>query len=118
MYINTSIVFSNEIAELIWLPDPFFPLSKKGELHQLTKPNLLFELSPDGTIFFSQRSVYSCIKNLYISIDFFNFILFRYYTAFCIASLIEFTFYLLNYTIIFYSCRFLHWSEWLKRNIK
>ena len=57
MYINSSVVFSNEIAELIWLPDPFFPLSKKGELHQLTKPNLVFELSPDGTIFFSQRLV-------------------------------------------------------------
>ena len=60
--IKGTIVLGAEMTEIIWTPDPFFPQTKKGELHKLPTPNILFHLSPDGSIFLSQRSVFKSLR--------------------------------------------------------
>ena len=63
--INGTIVLGAEMTEVIWTPDPFFPQTKKGELHKLPTPNILFHLSPDGSIFLSQRFVFESLRSVF-----------------------------------------------------
>ena len=63
--INGTIVLGAEMTEVIWTPDPFFPQTKKGELHKLPTPNILFHLSPDGSIFLSQRFVFEFLRSVF-----------------------------------------------------
>ncbi|XP_064608276.1 glycine receptor subunit alpha-2-like isoform X2 [Liolophura sinensis] len=39
----------------LWRPDPYFVNSKTEEAHDVSVPNVLMKLFPNGTIFFSQR---------------------------------------------------------------
>ena len=45
----------NALMSKVWVPDLFFPSEKKGLLHQVTVPNKLMHIYPDGRIQYSQR---------------------------------------------------------------
>ena len=45
----------SEMAALLWTPDLFFPNEKSGEFHDLTKPNKLLYLYPNGSVYYSMR---------------------------------------------------------------
>ncbi|XP_067685260.1 glycine receptor subunit alpha-2-like [Haliotis asinina] len=52
---NSSIVISEKRLNSLWVPDLYFPNSKRESRHEITIPNVLIRLSPDGTILYSQR---------------------------------------------------------------
>ncbi|XP_067684127.1 glycine receptor subunit alpha-2-like [Haliotis asinina] len=52
---NTSIVVSHKRLPQLWVPDLFFPQAKEERSHDLTTPNVLIRLSPDGSILYSHR---------------------------------------------------------------
>ena len=39
----------------IWTPDIYFPLGKKGQLHEITRPNSLIRIFKNGLVRSSQR---------------------------------------------------------------
>ena len=53
--LNTSVTLNYDQISQLWIPDTFFRNLKKGMFHDITVPNRLIRLSPDGTILFSQR---------------------------------------------------------------
>ncbi|XP_046363555.2 glycine receptor subunit alpha-2-like [Haliotis rufescens] len=53
--LNRSIVISEKRLDSLWVPDLYFPNSKRASRHEITTPNVLILLSPDGTILYSQR---------------------------------------------------------------
>ncbi|XP_064637923.1 glycine receptor subunit alpha-2-like [Lineus longissimus] len=50
----------------VWRPDTFFYNAKSGSLHDITVPNELFMLSPDGTVLTSQRIALVLTCNMYL----------------------------------------------------
>ena len=52
---NNSITLNYNQFSKVWTPDLFFRNLKSGSLHDITVPNRLLRLSPDGTLLFSQR---------------------------------------------------------------
>ncbi|XP_071083458.1 glycine receptor subunit alpha-4-like [Haliotis cracherodii] len=53
--LNKSIVIGEKRLDSLWVPDLYFPNSKRASRHEITIPNILILLSPDGTILYSQR---------------------------------------------------------------
>lgn len=54
---NKSVTLNYNDLGRIWVPDLFFRNEKAGMLHDITVPNRLIRLGPDGSILYSQRSV-------------------------------------------------------------
>ena len=53
---SDSLTLDYTHKSLLWLPDIFIENEAvDGDFHSLTVPNILLRLSPDGTIFLSQR---------------------------------------------------------------
>ena len=55
---NNLFTGNHEILNKIWVPDTFNPNDRTtggGGKHELTVPNVFVRISPDGTIFYSQR---------------------------------------------------------------
>ncbi|XP_064637582.1 glycine receptor subunit alpha-2-like isoform X2 [Lineus longissimus] len=69
---TTEVVTDYELANLIWLPDPYF-VNGEGEARgTITVPNRFFRVSPDGDVFYSQRITvpFACPMNLtYFPLD-------------------------------------------------
>ncbi|XP_067683376.1 glycine receptor subunit alpha-2-like [Haliotis asinina] len=53
--LNSSIVISEKRLDSLWVPDLYFPQSKRESRHDITIPNVMIRLSPDGSILYSQR---------------------------------------------------------------
>lgn len=53
--LNRSITLNYNQFDRVWTPDVFIRNLKSGTFHTITVPNRLIRLSPDGTVFFSQR---------------------------------------------------------------
>ena len=53
--LNSSVTLNYDQISQLWIPDTFFRNLKKGMFHDITVPNRLIRLTPDGTILFSQR---------------------------------------------------------------
>ena len=53
--IDKSVTLNYNDLNRIWIPDLFFRNEKKGMLHDMTVPNRLLRLDPDGRILYSQR---------------------------------------------------------------
>ncbi|XP_046363512.2 glycine receptor subunit alpha-2-like [Haliotis rufescens] len=53
--LNTSVVISEKRLDSLWVPDLYFPQSKRESRHDITIPNVMIRLSPDGSILYSQR---------------------------------------------------------------
>ncbi|XP_067661350.1 glycine receptor subunit alpha-2-like [Haliotis asinina] len=64
--LNNSIVLSYKKLSMLWVPDIFFPQSETELRHDITTPNVLLRLSPEGMVFYSQRvSVeFHCVMDL------------------------------------------------------
>ncbi|CAH1777815.1 unnamed protein product [Owenia fusiformis] len=64
---NETLQLYHTQTENIWLPDLFIPVEKDGRVHEITVPNKLLRLSPDGELVLSQRLtlVMSCQMYLY-----------------------------------------------------
>ena len=54
---NNPITLNYNQFNKIWAPDLFFRNLKSGSLHEITVPNRLIRLYPNGTLLFSQRLV-------------------------------------------------------------
>ncbi|XP_052077660.1 glycine receptor subunit alpha-2-like isoform X1 [Mytilus californianus] len=52
---NITLELTQEEINSIWTPDTFFPESKKGDLHTITKPNTLMHIYHNGTVLYSLR---------------------------------------------------------------
>nr|KAG5689431.1 hypothetical protein BaRGS_012253 [Batillaria attramentaria] len=63
---NTSLLLNHRRVDSLWLPDIYFSQGKKEESHDVTVPNLLIRLHPDGTILYSQRLTvtFQCLLDL------------------------------------------------------
>ncbi|XP_046568441.1 glycine receptor subunit alpha-2-like [Haliotis rubra] len=53
--LNSSIVISEKRLDSLWVPDLYFPQSKRESRHVITIPNVMIRLSPDGSVLYSQR---------------------------------------------------------------
>ena len=51
----TAILLSQRRKDDIWVPDLYFSQSKDEQSHDITVPNILIRVHPDGTILYSQR---------------------------------------------------------------
>lgn len=62
---NINIV-SPSLKDQIWLPDLFFRNGKKGYIHNMTTPNYLMRVKPNGEVLYSQKltMVFSCQMEL------------------------------------------------------
>lgn len=62
----TKNLVSPKLKEKLWLPDLFFRNGKEGRTHQMTLPNYLTRISPDGNILYSQKITmrFSCQMDL------------------------------------------------------
>ncbi|XP_070197758.1 glycine receptor subunit alpha-2-like [Littorina saxatilis] len=63
---NQTILLSHRRLQSLWLPDIYFSASKNEKNHDITVPNVLIRLHPDGTILFSQRLTvtFQCLMDL------------------------------------------------------
>ncbi|XP_071125831.1 glycine receptor subunit alpha-2-like [Mytilus edulis] len=52
---NITLELTQDEISSIWTPDTFFPESKKGDLHTITKPNTLMHIYHNGTVLYSLR---------------------------------------------------------------
>uniref|UniRef100_A0A5K3FE96 Neur_chan_LBD domain-containing protein n=1 Tax=Mesocestoides corti TaxID=53468 RepID=A0A5K3FE96_MESCO len=64
----TKNLVSPKLKDKLWLPDLFFRNGKEGRVHQMTLPNYLTRISPDGMILYSQKITmrFSCQMDLKI----------------------------------------------------
>ncbi|XP_041357555.1 glycine receptor subunit alpha-2-like [Gigantopelta aegis] len=64
--LNRSILLSYKRLRDIWVPDLFFPKSKEEVGFDITTPNVLLRISPDGTVLYTQRVFvnYNCMMDL------------------------------------------------------
>jgi hypothetical protein len=53
--INSTVTLNYNDLSRIWVPDLFFRNERAGMLHDITVPNRLIRLSPDGRVLYSQR---------------------------------------------------------------
>ncbi|XP_045206347.2 glycine receptor subunit alpha-2-like [Mercenaria mercenaria] len=69
-YTNTlnlsRIVLDNSLFENIWIPDMYILNEKESDFHEVTVPNKLMHIYPDGTVQYSARvtGVFSCKMQL------------------------------------------------------
>ncbi|XP_067685262.1 glycine receptor subunit alpha-2-like [Haliotis asinina] len=63
---NRSIVVSHKRLGSLWVPDLYFTQSKHEVLHNLTTPNIMIRLFPNGTVLYTQRLsvIVQCQMNL------------------------------------------------------
>ena len=54
---NTTLVLPAKSMDNVWTPDLFFPNEKAASFHDVTVPNKLMRVHPNGTIVFSIRLV-------------------------------------------------------------
>lgn len=54
---NRTVTLNYNQLSRIWVPDLFFRNEKRAINHDVTVPNRLLRLSPDGTLLYSQRCV-------------------------------------------------------------
>ena len=54
-FFNKSLTLNYNQVHRLWVPDLFFRNEKSGHLHEITVPNRLLRIWPNGTILFSQR---------------------------------------------------------------
>ena len=52
---NRTVTLNYNQLSRIWVPDLFFRNEKRAVNHDVTVPNRLLRLSPDGTVLYSQR---------------------------------------------------------------
>ena len=55
--INQRVILSPELSKYVWQPDVYFRNSKDARFHMVPTQNVLFGVSPDGSILLSARSV-------------------------------------------------------------
>nr|CDS27917.1 Cys loop ligand gated ion channel subunit [Hymenolepis microstoma] len=62
----TKSLSSPKLKDQLWLPDLFFRNGKEGRIHQMTLPNYLTRISPDGNVLYSQKITmrFSCQMDL------------------------------------------------------
>ena len=57
------ITLHYDLVNKVWTPDAFFRNAKDAKSHQITVPNRLFRIYPEGRVLYSQRYVVSiCLK--------------------------------------------------------
>ena len=49
------VTIDNKLYDRIWVPDLFFPNEKSAHAHQVTVPNRLLRIFPDGRVLYSSR---------------------------------------------------------------
>lgn len=52
------ITLNYNMFDLLWVPDLYVKNEKKATFHEVTVPNRLLKLSPNGQIYYSQRFVW------------------------------------------------------------
>lgn len=54
--LNSTInIKEQEIRDLLWLPDAYFPNSKKSEFHEVTFLNFVMHVRPSGEVLYIVR---------------------------------------------------------------
>lgn len=51
------VILSAELSKLVWQPDIYFRNSKEARFHMVPTQNVLFGISPDGSVLLSARYV-------------------------------------------------------------
>ena len=54
----------SKLYDSIWVPDLFFPNEKIASVHQVTVPNRLLRIFPDGKVLYSSRFAAAVEKEL------------------------------------------------------
>ena len=56
-FTNTSrpLIISPQLISKMWTPDVYFPTEKRASLHDITVPNTLMRVYPDGHVIYSMR---------------------------------------------------------------
>ena len=75
-YRNTLTV-SNAMLDRIWVPDTYFENSKNSYFHEVTVPNKMLKIKPDGTILYNARYIqflktlirYDLIVDVYLELS-------------------------------------------------
>ena len=52
---DSVITLDTRMANVLWVPDLFFPNEKRAHLHEVTVPNRLVRIHSNGTILYSSR---------------------------------------------------------------
>ncbi len=55
--LNETVTLNYKRYDSLWVPDLFVTNMKRGAFQTVTVPNRLLRLSPDGTVYYSQRYV-------------------------------------------------------------
>ena len=56
------VTLSYKHLSSLWVPDVFMPNEKQANFHDITVPNVLLRLNPDGKILYSRRYVHKGTK--------------------------------------------------------
>ncbi|XP_076447080.1 glycine receptor subunit alpha-3-like [Babylonia areolata] len=64
--VNHTILLNHKRLQTLWVPDLFFSQSKTEATHDVTVPNVLIRVHPDGTILYTQRLTvtFQCLMDL------------------------------------------------------
>ncbi|KAL8612909.1 hypothetical protein ACOMHN_034986 [Nucella lapillus] len=64
--VNDTILLNHQRLQSLWVPDLFFSQSKREATHDVTVPNVLLRVHPDGTVLYTQRLTvtFQCLMNL------------------------------------------------------
>ena len=52
---DSNAAFDEKVSKLIWIPNIYFPLGKKGVFHDVIAPNVFVLIYGNGTVKYSQR---------------------------------------------------------------
>ena len=55
--LKAPVTLSNKHLPKLWVPDVFMPNEKSAIFHEITVPNVLVRLYPDGKLLYSQRYI-------------------------------------------------------------
>ena len=68
-FTNTTrpLTINSRLIDKMWTPDLFFPTEKKAYFHDITVPNKLMRVHPEGKVIYSMRSVHEKLKPAYTS---------------------------------------------------
>ena len=59
---NKDIILPDPYSGPVWKPDSFFKNGKSERVQTGTEPNIMFRVFNNGTIFYTQRYLFTCIS--------------------------------------------------------
>ncbi|KAL5011788.1 hypothetical protein ScPMuIL_010339, partial [Solemya velum] len=64
--VNNTLELDSKLMEKVWVPDIYFSNEKEAKVHDVTVPNKLMHLRPDGSVFYSIRISLTLTCEMYL----------------------------------------------------